>query len=283
MKAPAIFTLKGTEMTRVTTLFAAAALSLAAAIAPGAASAQADDWKFQGAVYGYFPSISGKTTFPPNGGSASASVDIDAILDNLKFTFMGSLEARKGAWGAYTDVIYLDVGGSQTDVRSLALGGVVPAGETATVNLDLKGWAWTVAGSYRALTDADFTADIVFGVRQLDVKPKLGWQFGGNVGSIALQDRAGNREATLNNWDAIIGVKGRAAFGENNRWFVPYYLDVGTGASRFTWQAYAGLGYSFGTWDVLGAWRYLSYDFKSQEVLDGLAFNGPGIAVVFRW
>ena len=270
-------------MTRITTLLAATALPLAAAIAPTAASAQADDWKFQGAVYGYFPSISGTTAFPPNGGSAGASVDINTILDNLKFTFMGSLEARKGAWGAYTDVIYLDVGGSKTDVRSLALGGVVPAGTTATVNFDLQGWAWTVAGSYRALTDADFTADIVFGVRQLDVKPKLGWQFSGNVGSIALQDRAGNREATLNNWDAIIGFKGRAAFGENKRWFVPYYLDVGTGASRFTWQAYAGLGYSFGTWDVLGAWRYLSYDFKSQEVLDGLAFNGPGIAVVFRW
>jgi len=279
MKASAIVTMKGKGMTRLATLFAGTALSFAAAIAPTAASAQTDDWKFQGAVYGYFPSISGKTTFPPNGGSASASVDINTILDSLKFTFMGSLEARKGAWGAYTDVIYLDVGGSKTDARSLAVGGVAPA----TVNFDLKGWAWTVAGSYRALTDADFTADIVFGVRQLDVKPKLGWQFGGNVGSIARQDNASTREGTLNNWDAIIGFKGRAAFGENNRWFVPYYLDIGTGASRFTWQAYAGLGYSFGTWDVLAAWRYLSYDFKSHEVLDGLAFNGPGIAVVFRW
>lgn len=73
MNGSAIFPVKGKGMTRTAASFAGAALSLAAAIAPTAASAQTDDWKFQGAVYGYFPSISGKTAFPPNGGSAGAA------------------------------------------------------------------------------------------------------------------------------------------------------------------------------------------------------------------
>ena len=32
-------------------------------------------------------------------------------------------------------------------------------------------------------------------------------------------------------WDGIIGAKGRLALGANRQWFVPYYVDVGTGAA----------------------------------------------------
>ncbi len=255
-----------------------------ATVAPLTAEAQsADRWEFTAAIYGYFPTISGTTTFPPTGGSSSASVDIDTILKNLNFTFMGSFEARKGEWGGYTDVVYLDVGGSATDAKTLSLGGVIPASTVATVDFNLKGWTWTLAGTWRAVNDPDFKTDVLFGARQLHVQPKLDWSFSGNVGQIPLQDRAGSREVTLNNWDAVIGFKGRASFGEGHRWFAPYYLDMGTGASRFTWQAMAGLGYAFGWCDVLGAWRYIGYDFKSGDPLETMNFNGPGIAVVFRW
>lgn len=33
------------------------------------------------------------------------------------------------------------------------------------------------------------------------------------------------------NWDAIVGVRGEVAL-PGTRWFVPYYLDVGTGSSN---------------------------------------------------
>ena len=79
--------------------------------------------------------------------------------------------------------------------------------------------------------------DVLFGARRLDVTPILGWQFRGELGDIALQDRTGRREGSMTTWDAIVGVKGRASFGDDGRWFVALYVDVGTGASRFTWQA----------------------------------------------
>jgi hypothetical protein len=260
-----------------------AALSALAFFAPHSARAQATDaWSFQAAIYAYFPTISGTSIFPPSGGTPIVSVDIDSILD-LKFTFMGSFEVRRGVWGGYTDLIYLDVGGSKTNTQSLALGGVIPGAATANVDLDLKGSLWTLAGTYRGTNTPQLTADALFGVRRLDITPKVRWQFGGNVGQIPLADRAGEREADVTNWDAIIGVKGRAAFGDGNRWFVPYYLDLGTGESRLTWQVMAGIGYSFGSVDLLGAWRYIKYDIKSGEALQDLTLNGPGVAVVFRW
>ena len=116
----------------------------------------------------------------------------------------------------------------------------------------------------------------------LDVQQHLSWNFSGNIGSIALQDRSGARESDARNWDAIIGVRGRAALGAS-RWFVPFYADMGTGDSDFTWQAMTGVGYAFGWGDVVGAWRHVDYKMKSGQPLQSINFDGPSIAAVFRW
>lgn len=265
--------------------FARGAAALFAIGLASAASAQSnDDWRFRAAIYGYFPDISGTTTFPPHGDSKSSTAEISSILDSLKFAFMGTFEANKGRWGVLADVIYMDVGNTKQGVRDFQIGHVgIPADVNATVGYDLKGWIATMAGTYRMVGDPDFTADAVFGARWLDMSPKVNWTLTGNVGQFALADRAGTREVDESNVDAIIGVKGRKSFGADNRWFVPYYLDIGTGQSKFTWQAIAGLGYAFGWGDVVGAWRYTDYDMKSGDAIQDLSFNGPAIAVVFHW
>jgi hypothetical protein len=268
----------------MTILRGVAVLSCAAALlVPAASRAQgADDWRFQGSVYLYFPSIGGTTTFPPSTGN-SVSIDGSELLKDLQFTFMGSLEAQKGPWGVFTDAIYLNFGDTRTGSRGIRIGGVLPADVSAQTDFDLRGWLWTLAGTWRAVSSPTYRLDVLGGTRMLTVKEALTWQLSGNIGSIAATDRAGSREARQQNWDAIVGVKGRAAFGRDGKWFVPYYLDVGTGESKFTWQAMAGAGYSFGWGDVIGAWRYVDYRMKSGSVTESLNFNGPGIAAVFRW
>lgn len=261
---------------------AAASLALAAT---GSAHAQAgDDWQFSAALYGYFPDISGTTTFPPRNGSSSATLDAQTILDNLKFTFMGTFEARKGRWGGFADVVYMDIGDTKQGVRDFSLGhGRIPGDVSATVGLDLKGWVGTLAGTYRMVGDESLVADALFGARWLDLRLKVNWSLAGNIGPVALPDHAGTSEVDASNVDAIIGVKGRTNFGDGHRWFVPYYLDIGTGQSRFTWQAYAGLGYAFDWGELLAAWRYIDYQMKSGDAIEDMSFNGPAVAVVFRW
>lgn len=264
--------------------FAAAALCASIALAPSFAAAQtADSWQFRATLYGYLPDIGGKTTLPASDGGSDIAVDVGTILDNLKFAFMGNFEARKGQWGAFTDLIYMDVGVSKSETRQLSIGGEVPIDATAALDFDLKGWVWTLGGTYRAVSKPDYSLDLIAGARVLDVRQKLGWRFSGNVGSIQLPDRTGNRKTELKNWDAIVGVKGRYAFGDERRWFVPYYVDVGAGQSKFTWQAMSGIGYSFGWGDLLAAWRYTDYQMKSGETIEEINFNGPAIAAVFRW
>ena len=264
----------------------ATALCATAAMSPVGASAQAvDAWQFQGSLYLYLPTIGGSTTFPPSGGGGSGiSIDAKTILDNLKMTFMGSLEARKGRWGAFTDVVYVDLGNNKSATRDLSLGGIpLPGDVTANVTYDLKGTAWTLAGSYRAVTDPAAPVDVFAGTRLFDLKQSLDWHLSGNIGPIPLPDRSGHQSASLSNWDAIVGVKGRFGLGAERKWFVPYYLDVGTGNSKLTWQAMTGVGHAFGWGEVVGAWRYLDYRMKSGQAIETMNFNGPGIAAVFRW
>ena len=265
--------------TRATTLFGVAMLLSGAA----AAQAPADDWQFRAMIYGYLPTISGSTTFPAGTGSG-ISVDADKIIDHLKFTFMGSLEAQKGRWGAFTDVIYLDVGGSKSGTRDLSIGGVeVPAGVTANLSEDLKGTVWTLAGNYRVLATPETAFDVFGGARLLSVKQKLAWEFSAAIGPIVGAGLSGSSDAKLDNWDAIVGVKGRFNFGPSREWFVPYYVDIGTGDSDLTWQGIAGIGYAFKWGEVVAAWRYLDYDFKSGKKIESLNFSGPAIGVAFRW
>jgi hypothetical protein len=262
---------------------ASAACALALLAAPAAHAQPAPQWQFAAALYGYFPTLSGTTTLPPSGASQSVSIDVDQILDNLQFTLMGSFEAVHGRWGVYTDLIYLDVGSKKTESRGLSIGGVLPAGVTATVDLDVRGSVFALAGLYRAIAQPTFQLDWLGGARRLDVEQRIDWTATGNVGALPLPERSGQREASATQWDAIVGVKGRASFGDGGRWFAPYYLDVGGGDSKLTWQAMAGIGYSFGWGELVGAWRVLDYRMKSGSPIEEIDFNGPGIAAVFRW
>jgi hypothetical protein len=249
-----------------------------------AAGAQAppDDWQFRGTIYGYFPTISGSTTFPA--GGSSIGLNSDKIVGDLKGAFMGSLEVQKGRWGAFTDIVYVDVSGSTSGTRDLSIGGGdLPAGVTGNASLDIKGSVWTLAGNYRVLATPETAFDVFAGARLLSVKQKLGWEFSASVGSVVGTGRTGGSEAKVDNWDGIVGVKGRWNFGSRREWFVPYYLDIGAGDSDVTWQAVAGVGYAFSWGEVVANWRYLDYNLKSGQKIADVKFSGPSVGVAFRW
>jgi hypothetical protein len=264
---------------RAATLFAVTVLLSSTA----GAQVRPDDWQFRALIYAYLPTISGSTTFPAGSGS-NVNADSDKILDSLKFAFMGTLEAQKGRWGAFTDVMYLNVSGSKSGTRDLTIGGVeLPAGVSSNASLDIKATVWTLAANYRVLAAPDAAYDVFAGARLVDVTEKLGWEFSANVGPVVGPGQTGSSQTKLDNWDAIVGLKGRFNFGQNREWFIPYYVDIGTGNSNFTWQAVAGIGYAFPWGEFVAAWRYLDYDFKSGTRIESLNLNGPAIGVAFRW
>jgi hypothetical protein len=205
------------------------------------------------------------------------------VIDALKFAFMGTFQARNGQWGLWTDLVYADFGASRQGSRDFSIGGQpLPVGLDANLVLDLKTWVWTLTGLYALKSDDEGTMDLLFGTRMLDMSTTLDWSLNG-TGPGVLPPLSGSKEVSQTNWDAVVGLKGRAYLGNERRWFVPYYLDVGTGESKFTWQANAGVGYRFDWGALVASWRYLSYDFKSGGNVDSLSFGGPLIGVAFKF
>ena len=264
-------------------------LSLAlAGTAPGAlAQSKSDKWQWRGTIYLWLPSVNGATNMPADSGGTTISADVDQILDSLDFAFMGQLEARKGRWGGFTDLIYLDLSNDQTNTRSVNFsgpGGIinVPANASMYANMDLKGLVWTLAGTYTAVEKPGYEMLVLGGVRYLGLDIDLNWQASGNIGSLPPVARSGSSSASPDYWDAIIGVRGRADLGKSN-WYVPYYVDIGTGNSNNTWQAALGLGYRFKWGEVTAAYRYLDYNFDDGEPLKDVSFGGFGLGVSWSW
>jgi hypothetical protein len=266
-------------------LAATVAAALGCALAQCAHAQVSDAWRFDAALYLYLPSIGGTTTFPTGGGGGSdVGLDMEKILNSLQGVFMGTLQVSKGRWGGFTDIVYVDFSNSKTGTHDLSVGGrPLPIDVTAGLNLGLKGSAWTLAGTYLVMSESRSSLEGLAGVRRLDIKQTFDWQLAGNIGSIPVPAQGGHEEASLHNWDAIVGAKGRFAFGADKAWFVPYYVDVGAGDSQSTWQAYAGLGYSFKWGDIVGAYRHLDYRMGSGKTIQTLTFSGPAVAAVFHW
>jgi hypothetical protein len=252
--------------------------------APAPAPWTGDGWRFGASIYIYGPKVDASFAFPKRTGNGEVVVDAGSIFDSLNGAFMGAFEANNGTWGFFTDFMYLDISGSKSGTRDFSIGGTnVPASVTADLDLGLKGSAWTIAGEYRLQRTRESTVDLLFGARQLDIKPRLTYGLHGDVSSIPTGSRGGNIEVKATNWDAIVGVKARYAFGDRLQWYVPLYADVGAGDSRLTWQAAAGIGYAFSWGDIAGLWRYVRYDFKSDDAIQDLKFNGPMLGVTFRF
>jgi hypothetical protein len=250
----------------------AGVVTMGTAMAQASAQSAAEgDWKFRAQIYGWFPGISGETIFPPpSNGGASLGLEASDYLKALHFVFMGGLEARKGRYGLLTDYIYLDFKANRSRSGDFSLTGpgghlTIPADALADVGLRLRGWSWSAAGTY-ALID----------------KPSYELQAVGNVASLppaSLQGAATVKPAV---WDAIVGVKGRAQLGQG-RWFAPYYIDIGTGESDFTWQAMGGVGYAFDWGEVVGSYRHLDYRFGQSSGMQSLTFSGPAVSFAFRF
>jgi hypothetical protein len=269
---------------RINTRFARCLLAMGlCGLAPVAAQAQAqaanDKWQWELGVYAWFPAIGGTTVFPA-GGSASIDVSADDVIDSLKMTFMGQIEARKGRWGFWSDLVYADLGDTKEGSRDFTVNGR-PVGTSAKLGLDMKSTAWSLAGIYNLSSTPQNTTDLLFGTRMLNLEQRLDWTLASSIPE--LPGRSGEAKAEATNWDAIVGLKGRYYLGAERKWFLPYYVDVGGGESDFTWQVNAGVGYKFDWGSMFATWRYLDYEFKSGTALQSMDMNGAVIGALFQF
>lgn len=254
-----------------------------AAAAPANADETGNEWQFRVIGYAYVPDIAA-TAHMPAGDDADIDVTAQDLIENAHAAGMAAFEARKGRFGGFADLIYMDVGDSIHDSPTIGAGSVpLPPGITADAKLDVEATVFTVGASYRSIAAEAATLDIFAGARRLDAKATLRWAFSAPFGPFVGPAQAGKSSVRGDGWDGIAGAKGELAFGDKRRWFVPFYADVGTGDSDLTWQAATGLGYRFDRFEVVGTWRHLRYEFAADSRLEDLELDGPAIGLSYRW
>lgn len=231
-------------------------LAISAAVIPalGQAEESSSDsgWQFALTPYLWGSDVSGKTQ-----SGSQIDVSIDELVDNLEMAFMIAFEARKDKWSFLLDMIYLDLATSTTK-------------GPLNINMDLEGLVTNVGAGYNVLNNNRSRLDVIAAFRNLDLDFKL------TTNTPAGDEQSGN------NLDVILGVKGQYSFAE--KWYIPYYLDIGGGNSDFTWQALAGINFRAAKWvDIALVYRHLEWDFKPSKVLDDVSFSGPALGAIFRF
>ena len=263
---------------------------------------QADEhdsgWSYRLTPYLWLPTIDGslKYALPPgSGGSPEISVGPTDWLDLINAGLLVSGTASKGRFSIYSDFVYLSLT-SKNDGRVLSVddtvtvpGSRIPIPISADLNLstrtDLDGLVWSVAAGYEVASTETSSISAFVGARYFGVDTSSSWDLTAEItvpGTGVVLPSQGQIGRDVDLWDALIGVRGNFKMGEGG-WSGLYHLDLGAGDSDLTWNAMAGLSYTYGWGDLVFAYRHLDYDQSSNKLLQDFSFSGPGFGATFRF
>lgn len=236
-----------------------AALSLGG---PAALGQETGNWQWGAELYFWGANLDGRTITGDD-----IELDIDQIVKDLKFGAMGAVAARKNDLTLFADVIYLDVGDSNS--TNVDVGG---APVEVDGDIDLKGVISTFGLGQRVYDQGNTSIDVTGGIRYLWLQADIGLEAAGLSVSEA---QSGT------NIDGVVGFRGTTDLNED--WYLSYYADIGTGQSDFTWQALGAVNYRFERVDVAVGYRYLDWKFNDFDPFDDLSLHGAFAGLKFAF
>ena len=248
-------------------------VSVGCSFIPITASAADNDWQFKVEAYGWLTDIEG--TLP---NDDDIEITLDDILDNLDFTFMVGLMAKKDKWSIVSDVVYLklsaDDGGTKVIDPKPGNPFIIPT--KVDIGVEMETWIVNLAGSYSVYQTDKHDVQLLAGVRYfwLDLDAGLDTSIIPADGILVSgQDHV---------WDGIVGVRGVSKLSD--KWILSYRFDIGAGGSDQTWNAVTQLGYQFDWGSLAVGYRYLHYDFDSDfKLMKDLDVHGPLIGALWEF
>jgi hypothetical protein len=231
-----------------------------------------DPWRFDFAIIGWGPAVSGDVTV--RGHKANVDESLDDLLHDLKGIAMLGFELRKEKFGFYAQPNWIKL---EEDAK------VGPLNST----LEQKLWIVDAAGFYQLhkwCEEKPLTLDALVGVRY--------WNFDNELtvkGSGGLIDFHGSHSGYL--IDPIVGLRAKMYF--TRKFSLSLQGDIGgfdasDNSSDLSWQALGTLGYDFTRhFSVSLGYRALSVDkdFGGGSNAKGLdiILHGFLLAAGFHW
>lgn len=244
---------------------------MALAVAGSTAGAQDEErWHVQFTPYLMLAGLNGDIGL--GGRTTEVDESFGDIFENLDFAVMGAVEARRGRWGLWSDLLYTDLG-----VEGEITG---PIDRLDEFEFDSSVLIVSPGIAYRVTRPGPAAIDLLGGFRYWNVDNGL-TVFGEGGGEAEFQDSQG--------WfDPIVGARLLADLSE--RLFLLGRGDIGgfgVGAD-FSWQALAGFGYRFdaeGRYSGIAAYRHIAVDYEDEDdaFLFDVAMSGPTVGFRFAW
>lgn len=223
----------------------------------------AEEWQADVVIYLWGASIKSTTaTGDP------LTFNFGTLLKKLDLAWMSTINVRKDKFSVLADVIYMDVSDTKRYEREF-LGQPV----SGKVDVGLKTLVLNLVGGYNLVDTGKNIFDINAGARYLDVTVD---------GTLKANDKKRQNSYSDSGWDAVVGFKGRHNYPDG--YYLNYYVDVGGGASKLTWQATANFSYDYKKFTTVVGYRYLKWNLKNDApALDDLAIHGPYLGIKFRF
>jgi len=272
---------------------AALAIGLVSPVAMAQDTGLRPGWSFNVGVYAWLPTLDGTFNYAlPTGlaGAANVSADAGDYFSNLNFAALIATEIRYERFSLVTDLMYMDIGGDSSRLRSVDVAGLPSNPLSTTVNTttdtNFKALILTMAGGYTAASGSWGNFDVIGGFRYFGADVRTDYALSADIAGPGSQGVALARNGRLSGsqdiWNGIIGVRGRLRLGDSG-FFVPYYFDIGTGDSDLTWQAFGGIGYQTGPLGVQVGYRHLSFDQGGRDLVQDVSMRGAYLALNYSF
>jgi hypothetical protein len=265
---------------------------------------EAPGWQFRVTPYAWAPSVTGDVTVR----GQTADIDMSfwdlfdsgssgAQLDSLA-ALMGYLEARKGPWSIYGDVVWgkFDFSGDtvtqRNPIANLSVSARANAGLNYEITMAESGVTYELAR--RVGTNSTTALDVLGGARYWNQELDLSLAVDGSVdlGKLGLE-KSGSlavaRSGTLEWVDPIVGLRVRHQFAPGQE--LQFLGDIGGFGvgSDLTWQLFGGYGFDIMQSSLHGVigYRALAVDYGNdngahKNNLD-LIMYGPVVGLSVRW
>lgn len=234
----------------------------AAASALMTGAAQANEWTYSAAIYGWGPDTGVDVTTPL--GEVSGELTFADAWEALDLALMGTFTAENGRLGFILDGMVLKLSDDRATPGVLGFTGADLSSDIRIINAYVT---WQL---------------LDYGTGRLDAV--AGARFYNTESSVALTGGAAPAGFTISDdWiDPVVGMRYRTDL--NERWYGTLFADFGgfgTG-SEFTWQGVALVGYRFTeSFSIEGGYRVLQSDRIEANGDIDIDMSGPVIGA--RW
>jgi len=204
---------------------------------------------------------------------------------SLNSAAMFAFDARRGGFDIFGDYIYVNASASASATGTISgRFGKIQIPVSLDTNAHLRESIWEVAGGFTMARGHNADLSMFMGLREFPVNLNL--DYTATVGKQNILSRSGSVTSGAIAQDVIFGLRGKAFLGDGHL-FVPYYVDIGTGAGQLgnqTWEGYSGAGYAFNHGQtLLLAYRTLNYyGFAPTSGVQKLTLYGPLLGYTFN-